>query len=547
MINNTVKFVSKMKKSSKFLSFILIFFLNQGLANAAQPVERSVDKLHISIDPRMELLATVQLLSNYPVVNRDLPYSKDILTYFEPFSSQEAVTLTNSLLQNHGFSYDAPVTFMLYLSQLPELKPQIKFSDYLLKRSGEGENLEQYRKSLRGFAETSNFEAFWNSKASFYNQILDMTIADMGGKDLVKAMEDYFNETKGSYNIVIAPAFRGGYGPKIPDADGKEKIYACLSTTNIKDAIPYLSGNNLLYYVWHEFGHSFVNPLSDKYTDRVTSSNKLFEPIKNWMSRQAYGDWKTCVNEHIIRAIHVRLMELHIDTQQSKALLENELKSHFIYIEPLIEKLKDFEQQRDKNHITFSEFYPELLNVLESLQKNEYWKQVDMSFKGPLNGVPMEAKTAWVYPTQDPDTEALKIVQNYVLQVFDRFAKPRGGILLADTAALKTDLSEYGIIAYGTIESNLFLKRHAHSFPFKIENQTIYADKEYTEKDVKFISCVPNPYNPEKGMSIYTALSNKSIQNINDVFHGGEDYILFLNRETVIGRGFYNKNEKWTF
>ena len=48
-------------------------------------------------------------------------------------------------------------------------------------------------------------------------------------------------------------------------------------------------------------------------------------------------------------------------------------------------------------------------------------------------------------------------------------------------------------------------------------------------------------------MLIYTALSNRSIQDINSVFHGGEDYILFLNREAVINKGFYKKNEKWTF
>jgi len=538
-----------MRKSNVFLSITLFLCLNQILVNGQtiQPVERSVGKLQISIDQRMEVLATVQLLANYPVVNRDLPYSKEILTFFEPFASQEAVTLTNSLLQNHGFSYDAPVTFMLYLSQLPELNTQIEFTDYLKGRSGGGNNLEQYRKSIKQFAETSNFESFWNSKAPFYNQILDATIADMGEMDMVKAMEDYFNETQESYNIIIVPAFRGGYGPRIPGNNGKYNIYACISANNMKDNIPFLSLNTLRYYVWHEFGHSFVNPLAEKYADRVASSSKMLEPIMSWMAMQAYGNWETVVNEHIIRAIHVRLEELHLGLEQSQRLLADQIKNRYIYIEPLIGKLKVFENKRDRDNITFSEFYPELLNVLDSLQKNEYWKQIEMSFTGPLNGVVLEAKTAWIYPTQDSDTEALKIVQDYTSQVFERFAKPRGGILLADTVALKTDLSEYGIVAYGTIESNLFLKQYAPTYPFRVENQVIHANREYADKDIKFISCVPNPHNPNKGMSIYTALSNKNIQGINDVFHGGEDYILFLNRETILDRGFYKKNEKWTF
>lgn len=538
-----------MEKKFSIQILLLFLCLSQCLAvgKNIQPVERHVGKLQISIDPRIELLTTVQLLSNYHVINREMSYSKDIMTYFKSFSLQKAVGMTDSLLQKYGFSYDAPVTFMLYLSQVPELKTQIPFSKYLLERSGEGNNLEQYRKSIKQFAETSDFETFWKSKIPFYNQILDMTIADIKQKDFVKVLETYFNETQGSYNIVIAPAFMGGYGPKIPDGKGKYNIYACLSVTSMKDDIPYLNEESLIYYVWHEFSHSFVNPLTDKYADRVLASNELFEPIKDKMSKQAYTNWKTCVNEHIIRAINIRLIEMNLDSQNHEMLLNNELKNYFIYIEPLIEKLKDFEKKRDKDHITFSEFYPELLNLLDSLQKIEYWKQVKINFAGPLNEVVMETKTAWIYPTYDSDTEVLKIAQNYVLQIYNRFAKARGGILLADSVALKTDLSEYGIMAYGTIESNLFLKKYALDFPFRIKNQTIYADKQYTDKDIKFITCVPNPYNPAKGMSIYTALSNKSIQDINSVFHGGEDYILFLNRDTIIKKGFYKKKEKWTF
>ena len=87
-------------------------------------------------------------------------------------------------------------------------------------------------------------------------------------------------------------------------------------------------------------------------------------------------------------------------------------------------------------------------------------------------------------------------------------------------------------------------------FPFKINNQTIYADKEYTDKDIKFVSCMPNPHNSELGMMICTALSNKAIQDIfnSDILSQGDDYILFLDGETIISRGVYNKeNEKWAF
>jgi hypothetical protein len=377
-----------MKKSGKFLSFLLFLFLNQWLVIGAtiKPIERSVGKLHFSIDPRMELLSTVQLLSDYPVVNRKLPYSKDIITCFASFSPQKAVAMTDSLRQKYGFGYDAPVIFMLYLSQLPELEPQINYSDYLIqqdylmRRSGRGDNLEQYRKSIKQFAETSGFEEFWNTKISFYNQVLELTISNLPEIDMIKAIEEYFNETQESYNIIIAPAFRGGYGLRIPGNNRQYNIFACLSTDKMKNKTPYLGEKVLLYFVWHEFGHSFVNPVTEQYSDRVASLSKMFEPIKEKMARRAYGEWETVVKEHILRAAHIRLTELHLGYSKARAQKAAERRNGFIYIEPLVEKLKEFEKQRDESNITFSDFFPELLNTLDDLNTMEYWKQVNTGF-----------------------------------------------------------------------------------------------------------------------------------------------------------------------
>jgi len=361
--------MNKMKMLYRVAIVLLFFCLNQGFVFGlgVQPVERSVGKLRISIDPRMELLATVQLLSNYPIVNRDLPYSQNILSHFESFSQQDAVAMTDSLTWTYGFGFDAPVSFILHLSQPPELNIHTPFSEGLLRRGGGKDNLEQYRKSIKQFFKTSNFETFWNSKVPFYNQMLDLAIANLDRMDFVETLETYLNETQSSYNIILAPAFRGGFGPRIPNADGEFNIYAVLSVPNLQDGIPYLSKERILHYVWHEFGHSFVNPLTDKHSERVSALNSLFEPIKDVMARQAYGNWETVVNEHVIRAINIRLMYLHFGSEQSNAVLETELERGFIYIEPLIEKLKIFEQKRDKNGITFSQFYPELLTAFENM------------------------------------------------------------------------------------------------------------------------------------------------------------------------------------
>jgi hypothetical protein len=117
---------------------------------------------------------------------------------------------------------------------------------------------------------------------------------------------------------------------------------------------------------------------------------------------------------------------------------------------------------------------------------------------------------------------------------------------LADTTALKTDLSDYGISAYGTIESNLFLKQHINILPFKIENETIYADKEYTDLNLRLIYCVPNPQNPEVGMVVFTGISNNAYQNSMRISMD-TDYLLLLDSENILSKGYFKKDGKWEF
>ena len=532
-----------MKRVQYIFILVSFLFINQAVTkgDTLKPVERVIGNLHISIDPRMELLTAVQLISTTSWINRNNSYSQEVIRYFKSFSLEEVVAQTDYLVKNYTFGADAPPIFMLHLSQVPKLERQVDFSERLLERGGGTENLEKYRKAIKKFAEISNFAAFWNSRIPLYNQILDMTIAEMDGIDVVKNLEDYYNETQNSYNIILSPSFSGGYGPRIPANNGKQDVYACITTFYEKDGIPYMTMKDLREFVWHEWGHSFVNHLTDKYWDRVNASSKLFEPIAKKMAG-SYPYWHTSVNEHIIRAIQIRLLELHADSQQAQKALNYELENRFIYIEPLIEKLKEFEKQRDEKHITFSEFYPELLNIFDSLLKIEYWKQIDMNFKGHISSVLRESQRAFIYPTQDSDTESLKKIQDYVAKLFN-MSQLRNGLLLADTTALKTDLSEYSITAYGTIESNLFLKHHASIFPFKIENQTIYADKEYTDTNLRLLFCMPNPNNSEMGMLVCTAISNNVFQN-SVQFSADVDYILLLDSENVLSKGVYNKDSK---
>lgn len=535
------------------LSFIFVaimsLFLSMSIESfntrSIKPIRKQVGKLNISVDPRLELLCVIQGLSEYKQIQRNNTYFNAIQSFFASSDDLQAVQITNELAGN-GFTFDAPVTFMLYLTNPIDCEPSLPYSDCLIKRAQGEQHLSKYQKAIHEFALETEFNRFWDQNKSFYNRVIDLSASELSDIDWISALEKYFNDSHNSYNIIISPLLRGGYGPSVPAENSKKDLYACLPLNwKGNDSIPYLDRSDFLFYLWHEFSHSFVNPEVEKYPEMLERTSMLFKPIQDKMARQAYKNWMICINEHIVRAVNIRLTEKYIGKEEADLILKNELNNYFVYIEPLLAKLKEYEDKLKIENITFSDYVPDLLQVFDSISKTNYETFSDISFSGPINNVFQANKITMIYPTNDVNNGQLEKTKKYVEAVHDRFFKQ--GLLIPDTVALKTDLSGCGLIVYGTIESNLFLKEHESQLPFKIKDNTIITDQTYFESGLRFITCLPNPQNKKLGMVVYTAVSDKDIPEINNVFHGPEDYILFINRDRVLKKGVYKKTDKWEF
>ncbi len=530
-----------MKKAFLITSLLLnsIFAFNQQLL----PISKIVGKLNITVDPRMELLSAVQVVSDYSTINRETPYSRELMQFFSKDSTHQASIMTHQLENEYGFAYDAPVNLMLCLSQVPELTVVHPFTDRLIERANGKSNLEKYATALHHFATESNYTEFWNSKKSFFQKMVYFTADDLADFAPVDKLENYYNESKNSYTVTLSPAFAGGYGIRIPSKNNNLDVYACLNVWEMKDSIPYYNKLGLSYFIWHEFSHSFVNPLTEKYKTEVEASSKLYTPLEKEMKAMAYNNWGNCVNEHIIRAIYIRLLTIYRSENEASAQLDQEKLRHFVYIEPLIGKLKQFELERKTKNVTFSQYYPTLLSVFDSLKYTDNENLLHPLFSGPIRNVIGSNKIVIIYPTNDPDTLALKNVFNYT----SRIHKMKSDVskICSDREALKMDLSDYSIMAYGTIESNLFLKKHKETFPFRIIDNAIYTDKKQEGTNLRIITCLPNPYNNKKGMLVNTSTSNKNISGVSNPFT--DDYIVFENIENIIQKGEYKKGKIWSF
>lgn len=329
--------------------------------------------IQVVVDPRIELLAAVQQYNQFYqqiglITKREFPYKDEMREYFQPYADHEAVRLFN-IMADSGFNFDGPPTAVLHLSKPPELAEVIPFDDYVVRRAKGRDRLEQFVAALRDFARVSYFEEFWQAHQSFYDSVVAAPRIEIADKNYAGILEDYYGVKQHGYYIVYAPILHdGGYGPRIAYPDGGYDVYQISGPSGVDGSLPVFgSSSSLRHTTMHEFSHSFVNPLTEKYAALVDSVAFLFEPIEQRMRQKAYGNWHTCVNEHIVRAFTTR-MRYRFDGQEAgDRTLQNEKDGGFVYIEPLVKALERYEANRDR-YPTLSDFYPELMKTMAGLK-----------------------------------------------------------------------------------------------------------------------------------------------------------------------------------
>lgn len=559
-----------------YLTYAVLFLVMLTTSCGEKKQIESPHSLNITVDPRIELLAVVQLLSGYGertgrITRFDFPYKTDISEHFSTFKNHPAVKLFEEMSIS-GFSLDAPPEAMLHLSNPPELALQVPFTRNLKHRAGGQERLEKFIQELRDFAQKTNFTSFFEAHKGTYSKLVSDTYGKMQGVDFIATLENYYGMKQKSYNIILAPLFHpGGFGPRIDPEGGSSpvlnffkslqylifnkwsgksfEIYNICGPVGVENGIPsFGTQEGFRQIAWHEFGHSFVNPLSESFKNRIKISeySSLFKPIKERMESEDYGNWETCVNEHIVRAVTARLTFINFGEQAGEDELRDQKSRGFVYIDPLCKKLEEYETRRDKYPV-LADFFPELLDVFKEITKKGKDKELySFDFVGPINAVSSDKESVvLIIPTQESDKAVQGKIHKYVMKVYEKIFQ--GCPVLTDVDALSQDLSKNSLIIYGTFRGNLWLVQHQNEFPLRIEQDKIVTDSVYYGTELRFITAWPNPQNPKKGVVIYTAQKAEDVIGINGVFHGVTDYVIARGSE-VLKQGNYRKEKRgWYF
>jgi predicted DNA-binding protein YlxM (UPF0122 family) len=177
-------------------------------------------------------------------------------------------------------------------------------------------------------------------------------------------MTEFYGEKKAKYIFIPVPIFmNGGWGLRIQTVEGEISHYIG-GPHGLQGRFPVFNKDRLRYLVFHEFGHSFVNPLVHEHMNQINKYKHLFSYMKEDMAKLTYPNWEVTVFEHIVRAGETLLLEIAGFKDQSQRAYQRSINSGFVMLPQFRDKMVLYQKNREK-YPTFRSFFPELLEVLQ--------------------------------------------------------------------------------------------------------------------------------------------------------------------------------------
>jgi len=513
----------------------------------------SQKRFSITVDSRIELLAAVQHFTSWAQkghIKSKTAYKDDIDSYFGGFKNHPVVAYAEGLI-NSDFAYDAPVQFMLHHNDPPALVQKTPYSDYLIKRAGGEENLMEFADELRNFARRTDFMQFYQAHKPLYDTLIAEVDSLFEGKNYVQALEDFYGESRNSYNLILSPLFSGNYGIPIKTEEEYD-LYAVIGPCSLKGkrttfaCLKYLENMTL-----HEWSHPFVNPLVDQNYELFKKSIALFEPIKRMMQRQAYPSWRVTLYEHLVRAcgeIHLRA-KTRKDFKKEKSLEYHEGKG-FWYIS-YIDSLMDVYETHREQYPTFSQFVPVIANRLSQISVEDLPERIT-AFRGPLDAIFSRTDCIHlIYPTaidEESISKVKKDLENFAGFLSSARIEP---VLMSDKEALEINWQDKVGFIYGNPRDNLFFKRLKNGIPLSFhENAIEFGGKRYEGEGILLISCMPNPFNKKLPFALCVANRPEDLIGTGSRIRGPSewyvDYVIFRGDKKLDTGCYYKEKSKWS-
>lgn len=326
------------------------------------------------VDQRIELLSIVFRLAECHEysINEFPRYVKRIEDHFTPYKNHPLIKFTKSKVRKQGVGYDAVMFMAIAISQPPVMKPLKPFTKNFPEERWGQKTATKFLELLNEFyvdAKCADFFAqnqslFLESSANFkpiYDEL-----------DLSWYEQFYGSLPTGKFKIINALSNgAGNYGPSVT-VGNDETIYAIMGTWNVDDSgMPSFKRESYFPTMLHEFNHSFINHVVEKFHEQLEASGEtIFPVVKKRMNRQAYQDWKTMYAESLVRAAVIKYLKDHDYPEDFiHAETAEQLERGFIWTNQLVEELDRYDRERN-TYPDLESFMPEIVRFFEETANN---------------------------------------------------------------------------------------------------------------------------------------------------------------------------------
>jgi hypothetical protein len=340
--------------------------------------------IDVSVSKNIELISTLnnQISTEFlkdsitdPFLYKTTRVMRLNYEHFKSFSNHSAIRATQQMSDRIGTGV---YLLGLFYNAAPDFTVKTPVSELIMEAIHPNADsakiiLDAYMDEVKKFYFEASFEDFYRSNEPLYRLAISEGTKNLPGNNFIQSLENYFGASKDGYSIILMPSFKTGWGMSWPiENGGKVRCYyisAPFDEQQIdKNGVVLNAGFDnaaeMRNLAVHEFGHSFVNPLttSTQLGVRINEFSYLFQAVTG---QGQYTDWMTLFNEHVVRAAEIRIALVMGNEQESKRL--EKIYREWMYLPHFVTQLKRFENDRAR-YKTFESFLPELISSLEDLK-----------------------------------------------------------------------------------------------------------------------------------------------------------------------------------
>lgn len=332
------------------------------------------------VNENVELMSILSRMAGFPEYNMDMAgqYIKDMDNYFKDNTEHQAVHYMKELRNKYGISYDAVMSMAVHLDNRNGTLSLIEEDIPTLEKRWKNVDKDEFLSYLNNFYKDTKFNEFFRSHKDLYEKGLKSYQDNVINHFNIDWYSDFYgNEPQETFSVIIGFCNGGGnYGVNRQITGKMKEVFAIVGYYVDKKETPMYSKEYLPTLI-HEFNHSFINHYLDE--NKYPIYVKQLEPAatnlfisSHWsMSKQAYGNWKTMINESLVRAAVIcYMLDNEYEPEEIRNVLLEQVQRNFRWMPELVSLLRKYEKKQSK-YGNFEKFYPNIIKFFKEYSQKE--------------------------------------------------------------------------------------------------------------------------------------------------------------------------------